>query len=59
MKRKTYTLHAVAALDGPGAAAASVGGGRKVGEGEGGDDGETGEHSVGGLRGWKGRRVEE
>ena len=50
MKRKTYTLHAVAALDGPGAAAAG-GGGRKVGEGEGGDDGETGEHGVG-LCGW-------
>ena len=47
----TYALHAVAALDGPGAAAASVGGGRKVGEGEGGDDGETGEHGVG-LCGW-------
>ena len=46
MKRKTYTLHAVAALDGPGAAAAG-GGGRKVGEGEGGDDGETGEHGCG------------
>ena len=48
---RAYTLHAVAALDGPRAAAASIGGGREVGEGEGGDDGETGEHGVR-LFGW-------
>ena len=47
---RTYALHAVAALHGYGAAAAG-GGGRKVGEGEGGDDGEAGEHGVG-LCGW-------
>ena len=51
---RTHALHTVAALHGPGAAAASVGGGRKVDEGEGGDDGEAGEHLVRGLCGWKG-----
>ena len=43
---RTHALHTVAALHGPGAAATGVGGGRKVGEGEGGDDGEAGEHGV-------------
>ena len=57
--RWTYALHAVAALHGSGAAAAcvGVGGGREVGEGEGGDDCEAGEHGVGGLCAWKGERV--
>ena len=43
---RTYALHAVTALHGPGAAAAGTGvvGGREDGEGEGGEDGEAGEH---------------
>ena len=57
----TYALHAVAALHGPGAAAAGTGvvGGREDGEGERGEDGEAGEHSVGEWCGWKVGRVEE
>ena len=45
-RHRTYALQAVAALHGPGAAAAGAGavGGGEDGEGEGGEDGEAGEH---------------
>ena len=58
---RTHTLHTVAALHGPGAAAAGAGvvGCREDGEGEGGEDCEAGEHGEVGMRGcvgggWKG-----